>query len=183
MAPKNISISPLIQSYKKDNVRQFDSLNNLNKRIAVAIDKAVVQQFQTYAQNVTNKLTEVFFLGYYIDGGYVGVLGNELKFQSPIDKYQYKQIQVRYSWSQFSTRIADALNADGTPFVNGQDKVPLSFATSAGPGEIIFIEMYVNQDDGSVNIRTDYFQESSGTGTQTNDGILAVFAICSRALA
>ena len=180
MAVKNISISPLIQSYKKENTRQFDSLNNLNKRIALAIKKEVISQLQTLAANLSDKLVETFFLGYYVDGGYAGVLGNELKFKSPIDKYQYKQGQVRYSWSQFSSRTA-ANNPDGSPFVNGQDKVPAQANANSGAGEMYITLNYVDQDDGAVYCSTSY-KQAGGAETPTNDGILAVFAICSRAL-
>jgi len=179
---KNISISPLIQTLKKDSPRSFDSLNSLDKRIAVAIEKAVVERFQQFAESVTENLTEVFFLGFYRDGGYVGVLGNELRFKSPIDKYQYEQKQVFYIWSLFWSRQPAALNDDGSPFVDGQLTIPAIPVSNSGPGEILFLNFVVNQNDGSVTCQVTYRLEASGVATDTNDGVLAIFAQCQRAL-
>ena len=185
MARKNISIAPLIQSRKKEDTSRYDALNSINRRISVEIRREIVSQFQEYADKITEKTSETFFLGYYIDGGYVGVLGNELKFQSPIDKFQYKQSQVKYFWSLFSTRTADPLNEDLTPFVNGQLVLPRPNTVpplNSGAGELYHINMNIGLL-GAVNCIVEY-RDAVGGGvvTVTNDGIVAVYALCSRAL-
>lgn len=165
------TIAPIITQLKRTDVRSFDGLNNLNKRIASQIDSAV-----------RARITESIFLGYFVDGGYAGVLGNELKFRSPVDNYQYKQKQVRYVWSLFATRTADATNPDGSSFVNGQDKIPATAPANSGPGTLLNMWMYVDQNDGAVNCFVAYFEAGGAGETDTNDGILAVTAICNRAL-
>jgi hypothetical protein len=182
MAKKVTSISPITLHTKKGDPRTYDALVNLNKRVAIQIRKEVAINFSKFADKITEKWTETIFLGYYIDGGYVGVLGNELKFISPVDDYQYKQSQVEYFWSLFSTRTAAATNPDTTAFENGQSNEPAQESSNSGPGELFWINCYVEKPTGAVNCNVSYRIEASATETPTNDGILKVFAICNRNL-
>jgi hypothetical protein len=167
MSTKIKTIAPIITQLKKTDIRTYDGINKLNKRIPQLIDEAV-----------RARVTETIFLGYYVDGGYAGVQGQELRFQSPIDNYQYRQNQIKYVWSIYSTRTAGALNPDGTSFVNGQIKRPSRAAANSGAGQIYWFNFDVNQDDGSVTCEVAYFD---GAEHITNDGILTVTAECSRA--
>ena len=175
MATKIKTIAPIITQLKRTDVRTFDGLNNLNKRFSKAIGTAIT----SLTENFSAKITETFFLGYYIDGGYVGVLGNELLFKSPVDNYQYKQSQVKYIWSMFSTRTANVLNPDGTTYHDGQLNNPDMANLNSGAGNLYWFKMWVDQNDGSVNTNVSYFD---GAEHQTNDGILAISVICQRSL-
>jgi len=176
------SIGPITQSTKREgDIRNYDALSNLDKRVSKRIEAAITAAKVEFGELAASKLNETFFLGYYIDGGYVGVLGNELKFTSPIDDYVYSQNQVVYIWSIFSTRTANLTNDDGTPFVQGQLKIPALPVSNSGPGEILYVNFIVRQDDGSVTCQVTYRLEATGVATDTNDGVLAIFALCSRA--
>lgn len=182
MAKKNISIAPFIQAGKKENSAQYRSMSALNKRAALQIRQQIAARFAEFSDKIIDNLTETIPLGYYVDGGYVGVLGNELKFQSKIDQFQYKQSQVKYRWSLFSTRTAAALNPDGSSFVMGQFVEPLQAAVNSGAGEILWINCRVEQATGAVICEVSYRLEASGVETPTNDGIIWVEALCSRYL-
>lgn len=168
MAVKLPSISPLIQKLKSSDVNSYNYLQNLNKRVAQQIDSAV-----------RASLTEPFDLGYYINAGNASCANNIAKFTSPIDSYVYHQSQVSYFWSLFATRTANATNPDGTPFVNGQLNFPGQAAANSGAGQIYHMRFKIDPDTGIILTEVSYFDGT--TETITNDGLLHVSALCSRA--
>jgi hypothetical protein len=152
---------------KKTDINAYNYLQNLNKRIASQIDAAV-----------RKALVETFFIGFYTNGGDASAVNNIDRFTSPIDKTIYHQSQIEYSWSLLATRAPAATNPDGTAWVNGQQNFPAQASSNSGVGYIYHMRFYVDPA-GAVLTEVSYYD--GATETITNDGVIAVFANCSRA--
>ena len=116
---------------------------------------------------------ERFFMGFFTHGGVASVANFSTRFRSPVDGYQYTQAEVQYDWSLFCTRTA------GGGFVQGQQTAPGMSSSSSGAGNLYWQRFNVNDATGAVECYVSY-KVVDGAETQTNDGILKVYAVCQR---
>lgn len=107
---------------------------------------------------------ERIYMGFYQNGDTVGVP------KSPGDNYQYSRAEVTYSFSRYSSR------APGAGFVSGQAARPAQ--ANSNVAAIYWMVQDVDDSTGAVMCQTSYWDGSHET--ITNDGILKVYAECSR---
>lgn len=107
---------------------------------------------------------ERIYMGFYKNGDTVGVP------KSPIDNYQYQRSEVQYDFKHYSTR------APGAAFVSGQAARPAQADSSTAA--IYWTICDVDDSTGDVLTQTSYWDGSHET--ITNDGIVKVYAECTR---
>ncbi len=108
---------------------------------------------------------EMIYMGFFKHAATVGTP------VSPVDGYVYAQAEVLYSWARYATR------APGAGFVNGQKTPPTQ--ASSQPANLYWELDDINDATGVVSLQTSYFVQG-GAETQTNDGIIKVWANCQR---
>ncbi len=108
---------------------------------------------------------ERIFMGFYKHGDTI-----PLPF-SPVDGYAYSQPEITYDFELVTTR------APGSGFVSGQATPPVISSNQAAN----LLYWYVDIDDstGVVTIFVAYYKQG-GAETDTNDGIVKVYAECQR---
>lgn len=116
---------------------------------------------------------ERLFIGFFTHGGAASVANFSSRFISPVDGYHYSQSEVQYDWLLYCTRTA------GAGFVQGQQEPPGMSSGNSGAGQHYWMRFNLNDATGAVECNVSY-RTTDGTETQTNDGILKVYAVCQR---
>lgn len=108
---------------------------------------------------------EYIFMGFYKHGDTIPLP------VSPVDGYAYSRSEILYDFTLYSTRAAAA------GFVSGQATPPGIAPNQAA--NILYFVCDIDDSTGVVTIDMNYYKQG-GAETDTNDGIVKVFAVCQR---
>lgn len=108
---------------------------------------------------------EYIFMGFYVNGDTIPVP------VSPVDGYAYSREELLFDFTLYTTR------APAAGFVSGQADPPAISANQ--PANLLFYTNDIDDATGVVTIVTAYYFQG-GAQTDTNNGILKVFAVCQR---
>lgn len=133
---------------------------------SIGTDKALTDDaIQKISKNAKFGIVrpEIIFLGYYKNGDTVPTP------VSPVDAYAYSTAEVVFDFQLYSTR------APASGFFSGQSTPPAIGVSQ--PGNLFWFTANINSA-GVVALTVSYLKNSSET--QTNDGIVKVYALCQR---
>jgi hypothetical protein len=113
--------------------------------------------------------SKLIFMGFYANGNTVPTPID------PDDGYAYTRAECQFIWMIYSNR------APAIGFVPGQASPPAQASLNGGAGQLYNFPggWDINDATGVVTLRTTYFV-GGGSETETNDGIVKVYAACLR---
>lgn len=112
--------------------------------------------------------TEIMFMGFYANGNTIPLP------TSPVDGYTYTRAEVQYFWMIYSNR------SPASGFVAGQASPPAQASSQPQAAPYNFPGGWdIDDATGVVTLRTTYYT-AGGSEVVTADGIIKVYAICSR---